>query len=53
MLFLKKSGAYYIFANPYYPDFPALGSQPSEFQGRDGADLVVAELGAVIASAFS
>jgi hypothetical protein len=51
MLFLKRLGTTYIPANPYYPDFPALPSEPIEFHGNDARELVFAELSAVIASA--
>jgi hypothetical protein len=51
MLFLKKSGRAYTPTNPYYPDLPALRSVPIEMEGKDGADLVIAELAAVVASA--
>ena len=50
MLFLKKSGTAYIPTNPFYPDFPALRIEPNEMQGKEGTDLVIAELGAVVAS---
>jgi hypothetical protein len=51
MLFLKKSGSIFVPADPYYPDLPAVPAAPPELQGKDTAAQVVAELGAVIASA--
>ena len=50
LLFLKKSGTTYNPTSLYFPDFPAVRSEPAEFQGLEGAELVFAELGAAIAS---
>jgi hypothetical protein len=51
MLFLKKSGTTYNPTSPYYPDFPAVRFERTEFQGLEGAELVYAELSAVVVSA--
>lgn len=50
MLFLKKSGDIFVPTNPYYPDLPAMPSAPSELEGKEVAQQVIAELGAVVAS---
>lgn len=51
MLFLKKAGTAYYPTSQYYPDLPAVRSEPGELEGKDAAERVLAELGAVMASA--
>jgi hypothetical protein len=51
MLFLKRSGDASRPTNPYYPDLPALRSEPGELHGKNATERVLAELGAVMASA--
>ncbi len=53
IVFLRREGAEYTVANPYYPDFPAVSSlqaQPAESPGSDYVTAVVHEMVAVIAS---
>jgi hypothetical protein len=50
ILFLKHSGTMYSPTDPYYPDLPAIRSDPYGFQSNNATELVFAELAAVVAS---
>jgi len=41
LLFLKKSGTTYNPTSLYFPDFPAVRSEPAEFQGLEGAEFAI------------